>query len=117
MAVTYGCAPCPARSRASDGAPDSQEDNGADGGRDQAAPEILCYGDVKLGKEEAADDGAYQADRELMKDTAAATQDHVREPAGDQADYDPGDDAHDVGSLLLIRHPSRLAAHAAHTSG
>jgi hypothetical protein len=52
-----------------------------------------------------------------MKDTAAATQDHVREPAGDQADYDPGDDAHDVGSLRLIRHPEERAQRASKGDG
>src|SRR5476649_2760768 len=99
MGVTYGCGGSAARSRASDGAPDHQEDDGADGGGDQAAPEILCYGDVKLGKEEAANDGTDQADGEIVKQPATAAEDLRRQRAGDQADDDPGENAHGAFSF------------------
>src|SRR5208283_4475388 len=94
MAVTYGCGAAAARSHASDGAPDSQEDDGADGGGDQIAPEIGHDVQVQLLEQEAADDGADQTDCEIVRQPATAAEDLRRQPAGDQPNDDPDDDAH-----------------------
>jgi len=80
-----GSQPCVANaSGPPDRAPDQQENDGADGGGDQLPPEIRHDLQPELFEQEAADDGADQADRKVVQEPAAATQDLSRQPAGDQ---------------------------------
>ena len=64
-----------------------------------------------LSKREAADNGADQADGEIVQNAAAAAEDLRREPAGDQADDDPGDEC------PWSRSPSRLRPPSAASGG
>src|SRR6478752_6809373 len=81
-------------SRLSDRSPDQQENDGPDGGSDQVAPEIRHDLQTKLFEQKAADDGADKTDRKIIQQTAAPAQNLGREPSGDQADDEPGNDAH-----------------------
>ena len=47
---------------------------------------------VALAEQKAADDGADQADGEIVEDAAATAENLCGEPAGDKADDDPGID-------------------------
>lgn len=46
------------------------------------------------GRDRAAEDTANQADGQIAEQTTAAAQDDMRQPAGNQADDDPSDNAH-----------------------
>src|SRR6476660_6183316 len=81
-------------SRLSDRSPDQQENDGPNGGGDQVAPEIRHDLQTKLFEQKPADDGACKTDRKIVQQTAASTQNLGREPSGNQADDDPGNDAH-----------------------
>src|SRR6476659_4148934 len=81
-------------SRLSDRSPDQQENDGPDGGSDQVAPEIRHDLQTKLFEQKAADDGADKTDLVFIHNDTATTENLRREPSGDQADDDPGNDAH-----------------------
>src|SRR5665213_39397 len=96
MGFTYGYAPCAARSGVADRTPDREEHNGADGGDDQIAPEIRHHFQMEFLEQEAADDGADEPDRKIVKDPARTAEDDLGQPARDQAHDDPTENAHRV---------------------
>src|SRR6185437_1187664 len=94
ICVTYGCGPCAARSGIADGTPDREEYDRADGGGDQIAPEIGHHFEMQFFKQKPADDGADEPDGEVVKYSAGTAENDLGQPAGNQANDDPTENAH-----------------------
>src|SRR5262249_11099167 len=89
--------------------PEHQEEHGADRGRDQFAPKVRYNVNAELAEQKSAEQRADEAHDKVTNESTQRIGDLGGQPAGNQADQNPGQHAHPNLPSVRDRYLSRAS--------